>query len=124
MAASGCRGVMVGRGALRTPWIFRQAEVLLRTGIAGPEPSFDEKVACIQRHVDLLERHHSPEHLLHCMRSRISWYGKTMGHVKALKEAVRTADSVGQIREALRAWRGKEVREPQLDRSFRGMPAQ
>lgn len=119
MSASGCRGVMVGRGALRTPWIFRQAEALLRTGTAGPEPSFDQKVACIERHVDLLERHHSPEHLLHCMRSRISWYGKTMGHVKALKEAVRTAGSVEEIRAALHAWRGLEVREPALGRSFR-----
>jgi hypothetical protein len=53
------------------------------------------------------------------MRSRISWYGKTMGHVKALKEAVRTADSVGQIREALQAWRGLEVREPAIGRSLR-----
>jgi hypothetical protein len=69
--------------------------------------------------VDLLERHHSPEHLLHCMRSRISWYGKTMGHVKALKEAVRTAECVEEIQAALRAWRGLEVREPMIGRSFR-----
>jgi hypothetical protein len=57
------------------------------------------------------------------MRSRISWYGKTMGHVKALKEAVRTAGSVDEIRSAVRAWRGLEVREPLLGRSFRETPA-
>jgi hypothetical protein len=53
------------------------------------------------------------------MRSRISWYGKTMGHVKALKEAVRTAECVEEIQAALRAWRGLEVREPMIGRSFR-----
>jgi len=29
-----------------------------------------------------------------CMRGRISRYGKTMGHVKPLKDAVRLAESV------------------------------
>jgi hypothetical protein len=53
------------------------------------------------------------------MRSRISWYGKTMGHVKALKEAVRTATSVREIRTALQEWRSLEVREPLIGRSFR-----
>lgn len=105
MKASGCQGVMIGRGALRTPWIFRRAATLLATGTVGPEPTFNQKLECIGRHVDLLERHHSPEHLLHCMRSRISWYGKTMGHVKGLKEAVRTAPDVAAIRCAIAEWR-------------------
>ena len=30
MRRSGCQGVMVGRGALRTPWIFRDAWAELR----------------------------------------------------------------------------------------------
>ncbi len=105
MQTSGCQGVMIGRGALRTPWMFRRAAALLRTGTVGPEPTFNQKLDCIERHVDLLERHHSPEHLLHCMRSRISWYGKTMGHVKALKEAIRTAPDVASIRRAIGQWR-------------------
>lgn len=105
MRASGCRGVMIGRGSLRTPWIFRRALALLRTGVLPPEPSFHEKLDCIDRHVSLLARYHPPEHVLHCMRSRISWYGKTMGHVKGLKEAIRTATDIGQMHAAIAAWR-------------------
>ena len=104
MRASGCAGVMVGRGALRTPWIFRRALDMLRTGVASPEPTIGEKLRCIRRHVELLEAHHAPDHTLHCMRSRISWYGKTMGHVRDLKERVRKADDVGSILGAIDDW--------------------
>jgi nifR3 family TIM-barrel protein len=105
MRRSGCHGVMVGRGSLRTPWIFRRALGLLRTGTLPPEPSFDEKLDCIARHLDLLCRYHDEAHVLHCMRSRISWYGKTMGHVKGLKEAFRTANAVSEMSMAVQRWR-------------------
>jgi nifR3 family TIM-barrel protein len=104
MRRSGCHGVMIGRGALRTPWMFRRALSLLRTGSAGPEPTFREKLDCIGRHLDLLERHPDEAHILHCMRSRISWYGKTMGPVKGLKEGFRTAERVADMRSALQEW--------------------
>jgi tRNA-dihydrouridine synthase len=96
---------MVGRGSLRTPWIFRRALGLLRTGTLPPEPTFAEKLACIARHLELLCLHHDEAHVLHCMRSRISWYGKTMGHVKGLKEAFRTAPDTDTMRAALDEWR-------------------
>ena len=104
MRRSGCQGVMVGRGSLRTPWIFRRALALLRTGTAAPEPTFAEKLACIARHLELLCRYHDDAHVLHCMRSRISWYGKTMGPVKQLKEAFRTAPDVATMARAIDAW--------------------
>ena len=105
MQASGCRGVMIGRGSLRTPWIFRRALGLLRTGELPPEPSFHEKLNCIARHVELLNRYHAVEHVLHCMRSRISWYGKSMGHVKGLKEGIRTATDVETMLRVIEEWR-------------------
>jgi hypothetical protein len=43
------------------------------------------------------------------MRSRISWYGKTMGHVKGLKEAFRTARTTDTMVEALDKWREPRV---------------
>jgi len=109
MAASGCHGVMIGRGALRTPWMFAQASALLRTGAAGPEPTQLDKLRCIRRHIELLRRHHPDEHTVHCMRSRISWYGRTMGHIKPLKEGIRTASTPAQMAEAVDAWMAQEV---------------
>lgn len=98
MQRTGCTGVMIGRGALRTPWIFRTARELIRTGSPGREPTLIEKCRMIARHIELLRTWAPSErHALHAMRGRIAWYGKTMGPVKPLKEAIRTAASLAQM---------------------------
>ena len=103
---SGCRGVMIGRAALRTPWLFRQTHARLVEGRpeSAPDPGLLEKLAVIGRHLELLIRYRGETEAVRCMQSRISWYGKTMGHVKPLKEACRLARSTGDIRSALDAW--------------------
>ncbi len=95
---------MIGRGSMKTPWMFRQAEQLLRTGVAGPEPDLAEKLRIVLDHLDLLERFHGEAYAVRTLNARISWYGKTMGHVKPLKEAVRVAKSTSAIRGVLTAW--------------------
>lgn len=104
MRTSGCAGVMIGRGSLRTPWIFRQAWEFLQTGTLPAELTLQDKLRCIARHLELLRRYHPDDHTVHCMRSRISWYGKTMGHIKPLKEAVRTAQTPQAMADAIESW--------------------
>lgn len=101
---SGCAGVMIGRAALRTPWLLRQASELLMTGVAGPEPTFNDKIRCIMRHLELLMIHASHRSLIEVMHRQISWYGKTLGHVKPLKEAIRTEHDPEMMRSALESW--------------------
>lgn len=110
MRVSGCRGVMIGRGALRSPWIFRQAASLLR---AEPveEPSLLEKIETISRHVELAAHYLGPLRALRCIRQRISWYGKTMGHIKPLKEAIRTASTLREVESAIDQWKRPEFAE-------------
>lgn len=104
MARTGCAGVMIGRGALRTPWIFRRALQLLRTGDPGPEPSLGEKLRVVRRHLDLLLRHGEERIAVRTMQQRISWYGKTMGPVKALKEGIRLAPTAEEMVRILEEW--------------------
>jgi len=104
MRRSGCSGVMIGRAALREPWIFRRAASALRFGSVTPEPSVNQKLECILRHTDLLERYQPPISALRCMQQRISWYGKSLGHVKPLKEAIRLADRLDVVRSAIKEW--------------------
>ncbi len=42
---TGCDAVMVGRGALGNPWIFRQINAYLSSGVTVPPPSLEEKMA-------------------------------------------------------------------------------
>lgn len=101
MRMTGCAGVMIGRGALRTPWIFRQSMELLARGKMPMEPTQLEKLRIIRRHLALLLEHGGERDAMLCLTRRISWYGKTMGHIKPLKEAIRTARTSAQIDNAL-----------------------
>jgi nifR3 family TIM-barrel protein len=105
MRVSGCAGVMIGRGALRTPWIFRRAKALLDTGTVGPEPLLAEKLDVVLRHLELARLYDGTDRALIRMRQHISWYGKSMGHVKPLKEAIRLAPDFESVLQALQTAR-------------------
>jgi tRNA-dihydrouridine synthase len=52
-AQTGCDAVMIGRGAVSNPWIFRQARHFLATGEHLPEPTVEERVALLKDHLRL-----------------------------------------------------------------------
>ncbi len=108
MERTGCAGVMIARGALRTPWLFARALELLRTGVCLPEPTFEEKIRIILRHLDLMVEHEGERVAVRTLNQRISWYGKTMGHIKPLKERVRLARSAAEMRRALEEARASD----------------
>jgi len=53
LAETGAAGVMIGRGAMGNPWIFRQVLALASRGEAQ-ETSHAERLATIERHIDLM----------------------------------------------------------------------
>ena len=117
MRQTGCSGVMIARAAIRNPWLFRRADAAIRLDrgmhdeaekndllARVAEPTLAEKFATIRRHIDLSADHQEPRVAAELMRQRISWYGKSMGHVKPLKEAIRTAPDLQTMREAVDRW--------------------
>jgi len=50
---TGCDGVMIGRGAVENPWLFRQAKHLLRHGETLPPASLEERVRVLFDHLQL-----------------------------------------------------------------------
>ena len=45
--------VMIGRGAIGNPWIFREARALLETGEVHDPPTWDERVSVVAEHLSL-----------------------------------------------------------------------
>jgi len=50
---TGCDGIMIGRGAIDNPWIFRQAKDFLRTGEPGSAVDIDERFTVLLEHLNL-----------------------------------------------------------------------
>jgi nifR3 family TIM-barrel protein len=83
-----CAGVMIGRGALSTPWIFRDTWSYLTTGVIPPQPTIAEKVQLVVDHFNGLLAYRGEKAAVMEMRKRISWYGKRMAPCKPFKQAV------------------------------------
>lgn len=109
---TGCQGVMIGRGALSTPWLFRDAWWKLSTGETLPEPTEDHKLDLINTYLDLMLRFRDEHYAMYQIRRRISWLGKKLngGHCRPLKEAVRNARTTAEVRELLAAYRDGGLR--------------
>ena len=53
MLETGCDGVMIGRGAIANPWIFKQTKHYLENGEHIPDPSIEEKIQICIEHLKL-----------------------------------------------------------------------
>lgn len=104
---TGCDGVMIGRGALAAPWIFRDCWGYLTTGVVPAEPDDLDKLDIVRRFFDLMRAYRGDHEAMHQIRSRISWFGKRIagGNCKPFKEAVRTAAGPSEVYAALEAQR-------------------
>lgn len=98
---TGCAGVMIGRGALRCPWLLREVAARLQSEQDPGSPSLLDKFWIIRRHIELLVCHAGEHAAVRCLQKRISWYGKTMERVRPLKEAIRLATDVDEMWTAL-----------------------
>ena len=54
LAETGCDMVMIGRGALGNPWVFRELDAAYKGLDIPPRPSDEERVAMMIRHLEML----------------------------------------------------------------------
>lgn len=105
---TGCRGVMIGRGALSAPWLFREAWAWQRR-LAGdpsplPEPPDEVRtIAIVREFFELMRRFRDDHYAMYQIRRRISWFGKGLngGACKPLREAIRLAPDPSAVHAAL-----------------------
>ena len=75
MRLTGCDGVMIGRAAVRKPWIFRQI-LQLEKGLPVQEPDLSERRSIIMKHYDLLQDSMNEYRAALCMRGLLIHYTK------------------------------------------------
>jgi tRNA-dihydrouridine synthase B len=93
-------GVMIGRAAMQSPWIFRQAKHYLLTGELLPPPPLEERWSFILRHCRLaIARSDSERHAITSMRSRLMAYCKGFPGARDLRQHLAHVESVAQLEE-------------------------
>ena len=79
MERTGCHGVSVGRGAFYNPWIFQHTQSFLATGMLPPEPSFEERLRVMQRHLRRMVEVFGEAKACMMFRKVGPWYAKRFG---------------------------------------------
>lgn len=99
--ATGCAGVMIGRGALSAPWLFRDTWSYLTTGDV-PEPlSVGEKCQLMRDHFNNLCHYRGEQSAVNELRRRVSWYAKKMHPCRVLKDEMRVIRSAAEFEDVL-----------------------
>ena len=86
VAATGCAAVMIGRGALGRPWIFR-----------GTDVSREERARVIQRHRALIEAHLPPRLALVQLKKHLSWYSDGLPFAARMRPALFAASTIDEV---------------------------
>jgi len=98
VAATGCVSVMIGRGALGSPWIFDEAFDAL-----SPEDQRAYKARIIARHCELIRTHYREKYALIQMKKHLAWYTEGLGHAARCRAEIfqtRAPDEVWQVFQA------------------------
>ncbi len=107
---TGADGIMIGRGALQNPWVFRQI-----ADASAEAPGLDDYRRLFERFVMLL-REHRPERLvLNRVKAFIGWVTKGLASGAKLRESVYAAKTVDEVLSAFEDYFtqvGIESREP------------
>lgn len=98
---TGCDGVMIARGALGNPWIFRDANALWRGEPLPEAPAEEEKIAMLLRHFEMVIEDKGAHIAVREIRKHIGWYIKGMRGAAELRRTVNGIDDAEQMRQMI-----------------------
>ena len=74
MAATGCDGVVIGRGCLGRPWLFAELSAAFNGVDAPVPPTLGEVADIARRHGQLLAAHFGEDKGMRDIRKHVAWY--------------------------------------------------
>ncbi|MDD2229966.1 MAG: tRNA dihydrouridine synthase DusB [Candidatus Cloacimonetes bacterium] len=100
LSETNCDGVMIGRGALGKPWIFRQSRQMLDTNNYDPITK-DLLLTAIFSHIDLALRFKPERVVVKEMRSQICFYTKGLLGGAELRNRINHTESMEELKSLL-----------------------
>jgi tRNA-dihydrouridine synthase len=126
IAVTKCAGVMIGRGALSMPWIFRDTWSYLTTGQVPPPPTIDEKIDLMRQHFRHYTAHRGERAAVAEFRKRISWYAKQLHPCHHLRQDMRLMRDAAHFEELVKQfldWRHRRDDDVRNGRVPEGLDA-
>lgn len=102
---TGCDGVLVARGAMGNPWIFKRINHYLQYGELLPEPTPCEKIDMAIRHTEMAVLFKGETIGIREMRKHIAWYIKGLKNASPVKVLVNSADKKDKVIEILQEYK-------------------
>ncbi len=119
--ATGCAGIAIGRGALANPFLFAQLAAWDAGAAAAAEPTFEQRLDAVERHVELLYEHQGERHATHMVRKFAKYYRKLLLLRRPVYMEWIQADGLEDMRAKLAALR-RALEEGTLDQVSRWRP--
>ncbi len=93
---TGVDGIMIGRGSFGNPWIFQKIAHFLETGEKLPDPSNQEKLEIIKKHINLAVEEKG-EIAIKELRKHIAWYTKNLKNSSEFRNTINKIETKQEI---------------------------
>jgi tRNA-dihydrouridine synthase B len=104
-------GLMIGRAAMTTPWVFQEIKAAFRGEDAPPAPTLSDRWDLIEEHCQQeLQRWRKPEKGMHALRSRLMAYSRGLPSSRELRRRFGAVESLGELAE-IRRWHENAAHE-------------
>lgn len=101
---TGCDAVMIGRGAIGNPFIFRRSKLYLTTGVIPPEPCAEERIAVLLEHLQLSINHKPERRAILEFRKFYGGYLRGLYNSAPVKQDIQQLLSFPEIEERLQRY--------------------
>lgn len=106
---TGVDGVMIGRGAIGNPWIFKQCRHYLDTGEELPDPTIQERLDLCAEQLRLSVAHHGERYGVIIMKKHYGQYLKGIRNGKKLRAAIMEEKEMAPILSLLQTFSEQEL---------------
>jgi nifR3 family TIM-barrel protein len=94
---TGCAGVVVGRGCLGRPWLFRDLADAFAGRSTRTLPTLGEVAAMVHRHAELMAGLYGEKHGLTDLRKHMAWYFKCFPVGGDLRRSLAMVSSLAEL---------------------------
>lgn len=98
---TGCDYIMVGRGALGNPWVFREIDEYFRTGKIISPPTLDEKLDVLSRHISSAVEYKGEYVGMREARKHTAYYLKGFKNAAKLRNLAFTMETLDDLQKLI-----------------------